>query len=166
MNVFRTIIISTHSPLIAGMTIALLSSLGTFIVRKECVGIYFACTKDYSISPQKRLSRSSMRVHVSGAQFSLWRTNNFVFLKFSQCLYLFEQTKKSIQDVIGDVYCPPYPNEKCIHLSTNKSSNFYDCKKWKACYHVLNFPLQDQKPTFMSFGGDDTHCFARETSRD
>ena len=33
-----------------------------------------------SISWQKRLSMSSMRIHLSGAQFSSWTTNNFVFL--------------------------------------------------------------------------------------
>ena len=43
---------------------------------------------------------------------------------------------------------------------------FYDCKKCKACCHVLNVPFKDQKPTIMLFGGDGTQCFARKTSRD
>ena len=47
----------------------------------------------------------------------------------------------------------------------NKTTSFYDCKKCKACCNILNFP-KDQKPTFMLFGGDVTHCFARKTSRD
>ena len=34
------------------------------------------------------------------------------------------------------------------------------------CCHVLNIPFEDQKRTFMLFGGDGTHCFARKTSRD
>ena len=65
---------------------------------------------------------------------------------------------------IGDVYCPTCP--KCVYISTNKTTSFYDCKKCKACCHVLNIPFKDQKPTIMLFGGDGTHCFARKTSRD
>ena len=70
-----------------------------------------------------------------------------------------------VQKTIGDVYCPTSRNEK-YYFSTNKTTNFYDCKKCKACYHVLKFPFKDQKPTIMLFGGDGTHCFARKTSRD
>ena len=62
---------------------------------------------------------------------------------------------------IGDVYCPTCP--KCVYISTNKTTSFYDCK---ACCNVLNIPFKDQKPTILLFGGDRTHCFARKTSRD
>ena len=37
-------------------------------------------------------------------------------------------------------------------------TSFYDCKKCKACCHVLNIPFTDQKPTFVLLGGDDTQC--------
>ena len=67
---------------------------------------------------------------------------------------------------IGNVYCPTCRNEKCVYLSTNKTTSFYDCKKCKACCHVLNIPCKDQKPTIMLFGGDGTPCFARKSSRD
>ena len=67
---------------------------------------------------------------------------------------------------IGDVYCPKCRNEKCFYISTNKMNSFYDCKKCKACCHVLNFPFKDKKPTIMLFGGDGTHCFARKMKRD
>ena len=67
---------------------------------------------------------------------------------------------------IGDVYCPPCRNEKCVYISTNKTTSFYDCNKCKACCNVLNIPFRDQKPTIILFGGDGTHCFARKTSRD
>ena len=30
----------------------------------------------------------------------------------------------------------------------------------------MNIPFKDQKPTIMLFGGDGTHCFARNMSRD
>ena len=31
----------------------------------------------------------------------------------------------------GDVYCPTCRNEKCVYLSTNNTTSFYDCKKCK-----------------------------------
>ena len=68
--------------------------------------------------------------------------------------------------IIGDVYCPTCRNEKCVYVSTNKTTRFYDCKKCKACCHVLIIPFKDQKPTFMLFGGDGTSCFAKKSSRD
>ena len=71
-----------------------------------------------------------------------------------------------VRETIGDVYCPTCRNEKCIYISTNKTTSFYDCKKCKACCNVLNIPFKDQKPTIMLFGGDGTHCFAKKTSRD
>ena len=71
-----------------------------------------------------------------------------------------------IRETIGDVFCPTCRNEKCVYISTNKTTSFYDCKKCKACCNVLNIPFKDQKPTILLFGGDGTHCFARKTSRD
>ena len=71
-----------------------------------------------------------------------------------------------VRETIGDVFCTTWRNEKCVYISTNKTTNFYDCKKCKACCHVLNLPLRDQKQTFTLFGGDGTHCFARQTSHD
>ena len=70
-----------------------------------------------------------------------------------------------VRETIGDVYCPTCRNEKCVYLSTKKTTSFYDCEKCKACCHVLNFLFKNQKPTIMLFGGDGTHCFARKTSR-
>ena len=71
-----------------------------------------------------------------------------------------------VQETIGNVYCPTCRNEEWVYMSTNKTSSFYDCKKCKACCHVLNFAFKDQKPRILLFGGDGTHCFARKTSRD
>ena len=59
-------------------------------------------------------------------------------------------------NTIGDVFCPTC--SKCVYISTNKTTRFYDCKKCKACCHVLNIPFKDQKPTNMLFGGDGTDC--------
>ena len=69
---------------------------------------------------------------------------------------------KRVRENIGDMYCPTCRNEKCVYISTNKTTSFYDCKKCKACCHVLNIPFKDQKPTIMFFGGDGTHCFAKK----
>ena len=71
-----------------------------------------------------------------------------------------------VQETIGDVCCPECRNEKCVFISTKKATSFYDCKKCKACCHVLNIPFKDQKPTIMLFDGDGTHYLARKTSRD
>ena len=70
-----------------------------------------------------------------------------------------------VRETIADVYFPTCKNEKCVYISTNKMNSFYDCKKCKACWNVMNFLFTDQKPTIMLFGGDGTHCFARKTSR-
>ena len=85
----------------------------------------------------------------------------------------FQSTKNRKRDLcvdniktIEDVYCPTCRNEKCVYISTNKRTNFYDSKKCKACCHVLNIPFKDQNPTYTLFGGNGTHCFARKTSRD
>ena len=71
-----------------------------------------------------------------------------------------------VRKTIGDVYCPTCRNEKCVYISTNKTTSFYDCEKCKTCCNVLKIPFKDQKPTIMLFGCDGTHCSARKTSRD
>ena len=58
-----------------------------------------------------------------------------------------------VREIVGDVYCPTCRNEKCVYLSTNKTTSFYDCKKCKACCHVLKIPFKDQKLTIMLSGG-------------
>ena len=68
--------------------------------------------------------------------------------------------------ITGDVFCATCRNEICVYSSTNKTTSFHDCKKCKACCHVLNIPFKDQKPTIMLFRGDGTHCFAKKSSRD
>ena len=78
----------------------------------------------------------------------------------------YRKKDKKVREIVGDVYCPTCRNEKCVYLSTNKTTSFYDCTKCKACCHVSNNPFKDQKPLIMLFGGDGTHCFARKTSRD
>ena len=78
---------------------------------------------------------------------------------------IYRKKELCVDDIktIGDVYCPTCRNEKCVYISTNQTTSFFDCKKCKACCNVLNIPFKEQKPTIMLFGGDGTHCFARKT---
>ena len=85
---------------------------------------------------------------------------------FQSTKYRKKELCDKVRETIGDVYCPTCRNEKCVYLSSNKTTSFYDCKKCKACCHVLNIPFKDRKPTIMLFGGDGTPCFARKTSSD
>ena len=71
-----------------------------------------------------------------------------------------------VRETIGDVYCPTCRNEKCVYISTNETTSFYDCKMCKAFCNNLKIPFKDQKTTILLFGGDGTHCFAKKTSRD
>ena len=71
-----------------------------------------------------------------------------------------------VPETITDVYCPTCRNQKCVYVSTNNPSNFHDCKKGKACCHVLNITLEDQKPTMMLFGDDGTHGFVEKMNSD
>ena len=71
-----------------------------------------------------------------------------------------------VRESIGDLYCPTCRNEKCVYISSIKTTSFYDCKKCKACCNVLKITFKDQKPTTMLFRGDTTYCFKRKTSRD
>ena len=71
-----------------------------------------------------------------------------------------------VRKTIGNMHCQTCRNEKCVYISTNKTTSSYDCKKCKACCNVLNIPFKDQKPTIMLSGGDGTHCFERKTRRE
>ena len=71
-----------------------------------------------------------------------------------------------LRETIGDVYCRTCRNDKCVYISSNKMTSFYDCKMCKTCCNVLNIPFKDQNPTIMLFGGDGTRCFARKMSGD
>ena len=36
-------------------------------------------------------------------------------------------SRNKVRETIGDVYCPTCRNEKCVYISTLKTTNFYDC---------------------------------------
>ena len=41
-------------------------------------------------------------------------------MKCDQGVQVFEETQKSIQDIIGDVYCPTCAEKNGVHLSISK----------------------------------------------
>ena len=63
-----------------------------------CLAIFFM-TRSFSLTWKNQ-------------QYSRWRTNKFVFLKFDRVINICERMQKSIQDVIGDLYCPTSPKRE------------------------------------------------------
>ena len=81
------------------------------------------------------------------------QTNSF-FLSLAQGVYIFEENPKSIQDVIGDVYCPSeycLNREKfksiCGHVTTPRS--IFGCGNCGArlFVHKVSFTLQEHVET-------------------
>ena len=81
------------------------------------------------------------------------QTNSF-FLSLGQGVYIFEERPKSVQEVIGDVYCPGkycLNTEKCKsiggYVTTPKS--IYSCGKCGAWlfFHKVPFTLQEHVKT-------------------
>ena len=80
-------------------------------------------------------------------------TNSF-FLSFGQGVYIFEERPKSVQDVIGDVYCP---GEFCLNREKYKSiggyvttpRSIYGCDNCGArlFVHKVPFTLQEHVKT-------------------
>ena len=77
------------------------------------------------------------------------QTNNFS-LSFGQGVYIFEESPKTIQDVIGDVYCPGkycFNREKCKsiggYLKTPRS--IYGCDNCGAWLFVHEVPFTVQE---------------------
>ena len=54
----------------------------------------------------------------------------------------------NVWETIGDVCCPTCRNEKCVSLSTDRTTSFYGCKKCEACCHVWIFLLWTRKRQF------------------
>ena len=71
-----------------------------------------------------------------------------------------------VKKTSGNAYCPTCRNENCVYIPNNKTTIFSYCKTCKPWCKVLNIAFKDQRPKIMLFGGDGTHCFARNTSRD
>ena len=77
------------------------------------------------------------------------QTNSF-FLSLGQRVYIFEETPKSFQDVIGDVYCPGKycsNREKCESLDgyVTTPTSIYGCGKCGAWLFVHKVPSMLQE---------------------
>ena len=90
-----------------------------------------------------------MRVCVPGAQYSFWGSNKFLFLVVWPRGLHFLREPKSVQDVIGDVYCPGKfcsNREKCeslgVYVTTPRS--IFACRKCGAWLFVHKVPLMSQ----------------------
>ena len=70
-----------------------------------------------------------------------------------------------IQEIIVVVYCLTLRNEKCVYISTNKTSGFKDCDKCKASCHLLKIPPKEKQPTLALFDGDVTYFSYKTTNR-
>ena len=92
----------------------------------------------------------AVRVSVSGAQYSFGRSKKIFFLSLGQGVYIFEENLESVQDVIGDVYCPGkycLNREKCESFGgfvTNPRS-IYGCGKCSAWLFVHKAPFMLQE---------------------
>ena len=136
------------------MTKALLFSLGTCIVQIQSVWVYFACTKTLF----NLLAEAIINVRIVGlcARCAIIRLKikQIPFLSLGQGVYIFEKSPKSVQDVIGVVYCPGkfFSNrEKCEssggYVTTPRS--IYSCGKCGAWLfvHKVPFMLQEHVKT-------------------
>ena len=130
------------------------------------LGYFLRAEKNFPVFWEKRLSMSLRLVFVSGAQFFFEEQTSSFFLKTCEGVQSFEETRKSIQGVIGGVCSPTSPIKNCFKLSINKTSSFFDCKKFRASSHLLNSPFKDQKLTTVRFLGDGVQCLAGKTIRD
>ena len=144
------------------MTMAISNLLGTCFVQIHCVQINLRAQKTF-----QSLGRGDYQCLHCTTTFQVRKMfcgeqRKLFSFRFCQGVSFFEKTQKSIEDVIGDVY---RPTEKYVYLSTNKKSNFYNCKKCKTCSNVLMIPFKAQKLTINFFGGDGTQCLAKKTSR-
>ena len=92
-----------------------------------------------------------MRICVPGAEYSFSRTNKFFFLcRLVQGVYIFEERPKSVQDVIGGVYCP---GEYCLNREKRKSiggdvttpTSIYGCDNCVAWLLVHKVPFTSQE---------------------
>ena len=95
-----------------------------------------------------------MRVCVSGAHYSFWRSNKFLFLSFGAGVYIFKESVKTIQVVIGDVYCPGkycLSREECESIGgyVTTPRSIYGCGKCGAWLfvHKIPFTLQEHLKT-------------------
>ena len=144
------------------MTLALLYSLGTCIVQTQSVSVNFACTKRlFNLLAEAIIDVRNVGLCASWAIFLVNSKQN-PLLSLDQEVYIFEENPKSVQDVIGDVYCPGKycsNREKWESLGgyVTTPRSIYACGKcgaWLFVHKVL-FMLQEHVRTTKT----DKTCF-------
>ena len=141
-----------HSPRIVGKTIAFLFSLGTCIFQIQSVRVKFACIKRlFNLSAKAIINVRNARLCARSPIFCL-KVKQFPFLSFGQGVP--EESPKSVQDVIGDVY---FPGNYCSNREKGKSLGGYvttprsifgggKCGAW-LFVHKVRFMLQEHVKT-------------------
>ena len=143
-----------HSPLFVGMTVAVIISLRTCFARIQCSGklcLHKITFQSFGGSDyQCPLCVSMCQVRNFPSEHQI----NSVFLSFVQGVHIFAERPKSIQDIIGDVFCPGkycFNREKRESLDRDvaKPRSIYICGKWGAWLfvHKVPFTLQEHVKT-------------------
>ena len=134
------------------MTIALLFLLETCIVQIQSVLVKFVCTKRlFNLLAEAIINVRNVGLCVRCGIFLLKNKQT----PFScQGVYIFEERAKSIQEVIGDVYCPGkycFNREKCESIGgyVTTPRSIYGCGKCGAWLfvHKVPFKLQEHVKT-------------------
>ena len=133
------------------MTIALLFSLGTCIVQVQTVQVDFTCTKGlFNLSTEAIINVRNARLCARCAIFLLKIKEVPFSCRLINGVYIFEESPKSVQDVIGDVFCRSKfcsNRQKCDsrdgYVTTPRS--IYGCGKCGAWLfnHEIPFMLQE-----------------------
>ena len=143
-----------HSPLIVGMTIELLRSLGTCVVQIQSFRVNFACrNRFFNLSAEATVNARNARLCARCAVILL-KVKQIPFLSLGQGVYIFEESPKSIQYSIGDVYCPGTNGsnrEKCESLGGYVTTSRFICGCGKCgawlFVHKLPFMWQEHVKT-------------------
>ena len=144
-----------HPPLIVRMTTALFFSLETCIVQIQSVRVNFAGTKRLlNLSAKAIINARIARLCARYAIFLLKFKDFPFFLSFVQGVYIFEETPKSTEEVIGYVFCPGkfcFNREKCEsfggYVTTPRSTcGCGKCEAW-LFVHKVSFMLQENVKT-------------------
>ena len=123
------------------MTIAQLFSLETCFVQIQIVWVNFACTKRlFNLSVEAIINVRQVRKIPFEEQ-----TLSF-FLSLGQGVYVFEERPKSVQEDIGEVYCPGefcLNREKCESIGgyVTTPRSVYSCGKCGAWFFVHKVPF-------------------------
>ena len=115
------------------------------IWNKKAVRIYFACTKRFSdLLKEATINVFNTRPCVRFAIFPLKnRKDRFSWSSVKGFIFL-RRWKNQFKMFLEMGINWTWPNKKRVYLSAGKTSSSYDCKKRKACSHVLNIFFKNQ----------------------